>query len=171
MVSRHPVAERPVATAGAESAAGSWLRGFRMSGFTFTVLFLVVAGLVVLAPSLRVLVEQRAQIAELQQQQAEAERTVAGLQEEVDRWRDPSFLKAQARDRLLYAFPGDITYLVLDDAPVVAEGDGLPISDEIQTGQVDWVRSVVASVMSAGLSDPQPQPTETETESEASKTQ
>ncbi|MDQ4138167.1 MAG: septum formation initiator family protein [Actinomycetota bacterium] len=156
MATRHPVVERPVQEAHTESAAGSWLRGFRMSGFTLTVLGLVIAGLVVLAPSLKVLVEQRAQIAELEREKAEAESTVAQLQEEVDRWSDPSFLKAQARDRLLYAFPGDITYLVIDDATPVPEGDGLPISDEIQTGQVDWVRSLLGSVMSAGLSDPEP---------------
>jgi cell division protein FtsB len=159
MATRHPVAERPAADAPDFSAAGNWLRGFRMSGFTLTILFLVIAGLVVLAPSLRVLVEQRGQIAELERQNAEAENEVAELQEEVDRWGDPSFLKAQARDRLLYAFPGDITYLVIDDRPPLPEGDGLPISDEIQTGQVDWVRSVLGSVMSAGLSDPEPQPT------------
>jgi cell division protein FtsB len=157
MATRHPVVERPTADAHTGSAAGSWLRGFRMSGFTLTVLFLVIAGLVVLAPSLKVLVEQRAQIAELEQEKAEAEGTVAELQEEVDRWSDPSFLKAQARDRLLYAFPGDITYLVIDDATAVPEGDGLPISDEIQAGQVDWVSSMLGSVMSAGLSDPEPQ--------------
>jgi cell division protein FtsB len=127
-----------------------------MSGFTLTILFLVISGLVVLAPSLKVLVEQRSQIAELQRSNAEAQNTVEELQEEVDRWADPSFLKAQARDRLLYAFPGDITYLVIDDAAALPEGDGLPISDEIQTGQVDWVRSMLASVMSAGLSDPEP---------------
>ena len=158
MATRHPVAERPVADAPDGSAAGSWLRGFRMSGFTLTILFLVISGLIVLAPSLKVLVEQRGQIAELEQQNAEAEDQVAELQEEVDRWSDPSFLKAQARDRLLYAFPGDITYLVIDDAAPPAEGDGLAISDEIQTGKVDWVRSVLGSVMSAGLSDPEPQP-------------
>ncbi len=156
MATRHPVAERPAADPLDETAAGSWLRGFRMSGFTLTILFLVISGLVVLAPSLKVLVEQRSQIAELQSSNAEAQNTVEELQEEVDRWADPSFLKAQARDRLLYAFPGDITYLVIDDAAALPEGDGLPISDEIQTGQVDWVRSMLASVMSAGLSDPEP---------------
>jgi cell division protein FtsB len=166
MATRHPVVERSVADALTESAAGSWLRGFRMSGFTLTVLFLVIAGLVVLAPSLKVLVEQRAQIAELEQEKAQAEGTVAQLQEEVDRWSDPSFLKAQARDRLLYAFPGDVTYLVIDDAAPAPEGDGLPISDEIQTGQVDWFRSVLGSVMSAGLSDPEPQPAESEESAE-----
>ena len=171
MATRHPVVERALADVHTESAAASWLRGFRMSGFTLTVLFLVVAALVVLAPSLKVLVEQRAQIAELEQQKAEAESTVAELQEEVDRWSDPSFLKAQARDRLLYAFPGDITYLVIDDGIAVPEGDGLPISDEIQTGQVDWVRSVLGSVMSAGLSDPEPQaPGKTDEKDGASET-
>jgi cell division protein FtsB len=138
-----------------------------MSGFTLTVLFLVIAGLVVLAPSLKVLVEQRAQIAELEQQNAEAQGQVAELQEEVDRWKDPSFLKAQARDRLLYAFPGDITYLVIDDATPVPDGDGLPISDEIQTGQVDWVRSMLGSVMSAGLSNPEPLPAPSEEAAES----
>lgn len=150
--------ERAAATPpAAESDAGTWLRGIRLSGFALTVLALVVAALVVLAPSLKILVEQRATIAELEREQAKAQQSVEDLQHEVDRWSDPAFLKAQARDRLLYAFPGDITYLVIDDSPHTPTApDGLPISDEIQSSRIDWVSAVLSSAMSAGLGDADP---------------
>ena len=51
-----------------ESRPAAWLRSFRLSGFALSLLLLVVASLVVLAPSLKTLVEQRQQIAELQTQ-------------------------------------------------------------------------------------------------------
>ena len=34
--------------------------------------------------------------------------------------------------------------------------NGLPISDEIQTTQVDWMRTLLASIFTAGLTDAQP---------------
>jgi cell division protein FtsB len=144
----------PVVMPVLESPAGAWLRGLRNSGFTLTVLFLVIAALVVLAPSLKTLVEQRAEIADLRAQQAAAEAEVDDLQADVDRWSDPTFLRAQARDRLLYAYPGDVTYLVVNDDPTLAEtNDGLPISAEIQAAEVDWVQAVLSSGMTAALTD------------------
>jgi cell division protein FtsB len=152
-----PTRRIPVALPTREGGAGRWLRDLRLSGFTLTVLFLVVAALVVLAPSLRTIVEQQNRIAELQRENAAAQQDVDRLQSEVDRWSDPAFLRAQARDRLLYAFPGDITYLVIDDLPSGVDAtDGLPISTEIQSAEVDWTRAVLGSVFDAGLSDPTP---------------
>jgi cell division protein FtsB len=138
------------------SRAAAWLRNFRLSGFAITVLGLIVAALVVLAPQLKTLVEQRQQIARLEQQVQDARDDLDDLDAEVARWSDPAYVEAQARDRLYYVYPGDVTYLVLDDdaAPVVA--DEQPISAELQSTEVDWVTAFLSSVYVAGLTEAPP---------------
>ncbi|MER3394829.1 MAG: septum formation initiator family protein, partial [Microcella pacifica] len=59
----------------------------------------------------------------------------------------------QARGRLLYVYPGDISYLVIDDGLTPPSDDGQPISDEIQTTRVDWTRALLSSFVTAGLTD------------------
>jgi len=144
----------PVAMA-EESRAAAWLRNFRLSGFALSMLLLVVAALVVLAPSLKTFVEQRQQIAALEESVALAQADVDDLEAEIDRWSDPAYIEAQARDRLYYVYPGDISFLVIGDDDLPAAG-GLPISDEIQTTQVDWVRALLSTVYEAGLTDAAP---------------
>ena len=73
-----------------------------MSGFTVTVLVLIIGALVVLAPSLRILVEQQQELAALEQRVAEQQAAVEGLAVQIDRWQDPAYIEAQASDRLLY---------------------------------------------------------------------
>lgn len=146
-----------------EPRAAAWLRNFRLSGFALSILLLVVAALVVLAPSLKTLVEQQQQIAALQQQVAQQQGDVDDLQGEIDRWSDPAYIEQQARDRLYYVYPGDISFLVIggDDAP---QDGGLPISDQIQTTQVDWVRALLSTVYTAGLTDATPDQLESPTQ-------
>lgn len=151
-----PLRERArEADAPEESRAAAWLRNFRLSGFALSMLLLVVAALVVLAPSLKTFVEQQQQIAQLREQVEHAQTDVDDLNAEIDRWSDPAYIEAQARDRLFYVYPGDITFLVIGDDGSPDEG-GLPISDEIQTTQVDWVRALLSTVYEAGLTDATP---------------
>lgn len=140
----------------AEPRAAAWLRDFRLSGFTLSMLLLVVAALVVLAPSLKTFVEQRQQIAALEESVRLAREDVDDLSAEIDRWSDPAYIEAQARDRLYYVYPGDITFLVIGDADDGLDEGGLPISDVIQTTQVDWVRALLSTVYDAGLTDATP---------------
>ena len=139
-----------------ESRPAAWLRSFRLSGFALSLLLLVVAALVVLAPSLKTLVEQRQQIAELQTQLDQAQGAVKDLRGQLDRWKDPAYIESQARDRLYYVFPGDISYLVIGENAGPATSDRQPISDKIQTTKVDWMRSLLASVYTAGLTEQTP---------------
>ena len=136
-----------------ETASGHWLRSIRLSGFTFVMLGLIVFAVIVLAPSLRTLVEQQQQIAELRASVEEQEQRVDDLEKDIARWDDPAYIRAQARDRLEYVFPGDLTYLVIDDGATVTTDDGQPISDEIQTTRVDWMQSMLSSLFTAGLTD------------------
>ncbi len=139
-----------------ESRPAAWLRGFRLSGFALSLLLLVVAALIVLAPSLKTLVEQRQQIAELQAELEQAKGAVKDLKGEVDRWKDPAYIESQARNRLYYVFPGDVSYLVIGEGTTPTTHDGQPISDRIQTTQVDWMRSLLSSVYTAGLTEQTP---------------
>ncbi len=151
MANRRETQKVPVALP-EETAPERWLRGIRMSGLTLTVLALVVLALIVLAPSLKLLVEQQQEIARIQQEVDALRDDVETLEGEVDRWRDPAYIESQARDRLLYVYPGEYSYLVIDDTEVATTADGAPISDTIQTTRVDWVKSMLTSVFTAGLS-------------------
>jgi len=146
----------PVALPREESAPERWLRTLRLSGFTVLMLGLLILAVIVLAPNLRILIEQRQQIAALQAQVDQTAASVDELTGDVARWDDPAYIVSQARERLFYVFPGDVSYLVVGDPGQSATANGLPISTEIQTTKVDWLRSLVSSIYTAGLTDAQP---------------
>lgn len=140
-----------------QSARASWLRSIRLSGFTIVALIVLVLTVVVLAPSLRILVEQRQQLAALEAEVRAQQEGVKDLEEEKARWDDPSYIEAQARERLNYVYPGEISFLVIDDGQTVTTDDGQPISDELQTTKVDWMRMLMSSFLTAGLTDASPE--------------
>jgi cell division protein FtsB len=83
-------------------------------------LAVVLAALVVsLALPVREYVKQRSEIAALDQGNDERRARVAALERQLERWKDPAFVQAQARQRLQYVMPGEVGYVVLepDEAP------------------------------------------------------
>ncbi|GAA0967452.1 hypothetical protein GCM10009561_31090 [Frigoribacterium faeni] len=143
----------PVSLPSTESSATGWLRSIRFSGFSLLMLVILVLFVVILAPSLRTLVQQQQQIAAIQDEVERQKTDVADLQGDVARWSDPAYIEAQARDRLLYVYPGEYSYLVMGDSAESSDAPQAPISDELQTPQVDWIAAMTSSVLDAGLSD------------------
>ncbi|AMM20225.1 hypothetical protein AX769_08675 [Frondihabitans sp. PAMC 28766] len=148
----------PVSLPTMESAAGGWLRASRFSGFSLLMLIIIVLFVIVLAPSLRTLIQQQQQISSLQSQVQKQKSDVGDLKSDVARWNDPAYIEAQARDRLLYVYPGEYSYLVMD--PTASSGttatttpQGSQISKTIQTPKVDWVQAMTSSVLDAGLTN------------------
>lgn len=92
--------------------------------------------LVSMAVPVRSWLAQRAQIAELRTQVTEAADRVAALQVEKQRWDDPSFVAAQARDRLHFVLPGEVGYVT-----VGAEAQVDPEAAEAAAGQ-PWYSSL-----------------------------
>jgi cell division protein FtsB len=135
-----------------DSAPERWLANIRMSSFTIMIMLLVVIGVVVLAPSLKLLIEQRAQIAALQKSVDEQKHQVSTLRSQVARWDDPAYIEAQARNRLLFVAPGEYSFLVIPNKTATTTAQAQPISKHIQTTRVDWVGSLTASLFTAGLS-------------------
>lgn len=139
-----------------QSARAGWMRSIRFSWFTIATLTVLVLTVVVLAPSLRIFVQQQQELAHLSAEVQAQKDGVEHLTDERARWDDPSYIEAQARERLNYVYPGETSFLVIDDGQTVATDDGQPISAQVQTTQVDWVRTLLASVLTAGLTDDKP---------------
>ena len=67
---------------------------------------------VLLAPSVRVFIEQRSAISKLQAEIAQEQAEQDELKKEIARWDDPEYIKQQARDRIFYVMPGETRYMV-----------------------------------------------------------
>ncbi|MDH6236043.1 septum formation initiator family protein [Cryobacterium sp. CG_9.6] len=152
MATRPTVRELPPAEP-AETPVGGWLRGIHFSGFSLVMMAILVLAVVVLAPSLRTYAEQRQQISALNASVSDQQDTVDQLTAERERWNDRTYITTQARDRLSYVQPGDISFLVINDLPVAVGATDEPatVSTDIQDTKIDWLGSLFASAMTAGL--------------------
>ena len=102
-----------------------------------------------LSPSLQVLAEQRQQIAALEAELLATDEQVMLLEDQLQRWNDRVFVETQARSRLMFVYPGDITYLVLDDLPEVDDDQEVVISEDIQVANTNWRDALFASYLVA----------------------
>ena len=74
---------------------------------------------------LRVYLAQQSQIAQLEAEQAAQHEQIAQKSQELQKWKDPEYLRAQAREKLFYVRPGETPLLVLNDpAGAAAEAGG-----------------------------------------------
>ena len=134
------------------AVAAGWLGGIRFSGFSIIMMGVLVLAVVALAPSIAAYAEQRQQIAELRASVSAQEAEVQRLKEERERWNDQTFIVTQARERLYYVMPGEVSYLVIDDRSAIAKADAaLGLSAEVTESKGDWMRTLLRSVMTAGL--------------------
>ena len=152
MDQKRPAPRQPAAPE-VETPAGGWLRSIRFSGFSLVMMVVLILAVVVLAPSLRTYAEQRQQISQLSAAVADQKAEVDQLTSQRERWNDRTYVTTQARERLSYVLPGDISFLVINDLPVIAplEVDTSPVSTNIQSTTIDWLGSLFASTMTAGL--------------------
>jgi cell division protein FtsB len=117
------------------------------------ILVLVVAVLTVsYASSMRAYLQQRAHINDLKEQIAAREASIDDLEREKQRWHDPAFVEAQARDRFGYVMPGETSYVVLDENGRPLEGDQtLPdAADVLEQTPTPWYHDAWDSVLLAG---------------------
>ncbi|UFS59782.1 FtsB family cell division protein [Subtercola endophyticus] len=145
-------ASRPAAGSAGGAASTNWLRSIRFSGFTVLMLVVLVLFVVVVAPGARIFIEQRQQIADLQNSLQSAQAQNATLNSQVARWGDPAYIRAEARERLYFVMPGETAFLVLNDTQAGSAASSAPVSTSIQSTQTNWMAALFASGMTAGLS-------------------
>lgn len=120
--------------------------GARLVGFG---LVLAICVLMVL-PVARNYFNQRANLAELQQDLEAREKVNADLENQLDRWQDDKFVIAQARERLTFVFPGERPYRVMDSedfVPPQEPNSGPQIKPEVKE---PWFNTLWSSVEQAG---------------------
>lgn len=128
-----------------------------------TILILLVAGVVILSPALRVLAEQQQEISQLEDTLAASSLEVVQLEEQRERWKDPAYVETQARERLMFVYPGDITYLVIDDLESDLDNNERDISPELVHASTDWRESLLASYLIAATTSRSTEALEPET--------
>lgn len=143
----------------------------RLNSYTLALLAVILIGVFTLAPSVQIWYEQRQKIADYQAQVEQAKENLAGMQEERLRWDDEVYIRAQARDRLYFVMPGEVSFLVMD-------AEGIDISDtsgtvgemlaerrkssgfslEVLESETNWVEAILESALRAGLEEPNQEP-------------
>lgn len=115
---------------------------------------LIVVALATLVPTVNRYVVQRQQLATAQEQVAQRQSEVTDLQAAVTRWDDPAFVAAQARERLLFAMPGETQYRLTDTS-----GQDVPLTEGQQTAKAaqkqDWFDTMWTSVEGASRLRPE----------------
>jgi len=132
-----------------------------------TILAIVVVGILALAPQAQIWFQQRQQIADYQAQVQQAKADLAKMKVTRTRWEDPVYIRSQARDRLYYVLPGEVSYLVMDQggintsdvsgtmgAKLAAQRNTSEISSSILRTKKNWVNSIMESFIRAGLEEP-----------------
>jgi len=150
MVINRRLTKVPVAMAVGTNKAGVWLGSIRLSGFTMLIMGLTLLGVLILAPQLQILIEQRQQIADLRSVGASTQAELDDLTSQRARWDDPAYVRAQARDRLYYVMPGEISYLVINDVTLDPNKRVLETT-ELKNTNNDWVAGLLGSFLVAGL--------------------
>ncbi|WP_269047895.1 FtsB family cell division protein [Paenarthrobacter sp. Z7-10] len=103
---------------------------------------------VLLAPSVRNFLQQRAQIGALQQNIQSKEQQQADLKKELSRWDDPAYIKAQARDRVNMVMPGETSYWVYGaDGTVTTPSSGTDApAGKVKPTDLPWVDGLLQSI-------------------------
>lgn len=123
-------------------------RNFTGRSVAFLVVLFVAA--VLLAPTLRVFLDQQAELRAVQEDIASARELEQELTSEIARWDDPAYIKQQARERFNLVMPGEQTYMVVGGDETVADPVPAPASPSEVNPDLPWADALWDSVVRAG---------------------
>ncbi|MFD1212346.1 septum formation initiator family protein, partial [Arthrobacter sp. GCM10027362] len=139
-------ASRPVAGHAVEPVPAK-----AFSGRMLALAVVLITITVLLAPSVRVFIEQRSAISKLRDEIALEQAEQDKLKKEIARWDDPEYIKQQARDRIFYVMPGETRYMVTG-----AEGlsESKEHSSKSAPADLPWVDALWDSVKRSATDKP-----------------
>ena len=143
------------------------LRGLRLNARTLTIAVLLIYAALALTPQIQLLVETSQKISDQQALVEQAKQDLLDMKKERKRWEDPVYIRSQARDRLYYVMPGEVSYLVMDanginesdtsgtvGAMIAARSNNGKITTSVTSTKNNWVDSLVETFMRAGVEEP-----------------
>lgn len=103
-----------------------------------------------LAPPIKNYFTQRAQISALKSQVATDRTALEEARAELSTWKDPNYVKSQARERLHFVMPGERQYIVTGSEITQAEPQTTQVAKQLPEG-APWYTKLIASVTESGL--------------------
>ena len=103
-----------------------------------------------LAPPIKNYFTQRAQISALKSQVVTDRAALDAARAELELWKDPDYVKSQARERLHFVMPGERQYIVTGtDGSSSDEAAQTDVVTNLPEGQ-PWYTRMIASITEAG---------------------
>ena len=107
----------------------------------------MIAITIMLAPTVKIFLDKRAEIAGLQADIAAQQSKQNDLKRQVSRWQDPNYVKQQARDRINMVMPGETGYWVFgSDLPAGQSGGAAGAPSAQDPANLPWVDSLWESI-------------------------
>ncbi|MDR7081238.1 cell division protein FtsB [Arthrobacter ginsengisoli] len=117
------------------------------SGRMLALFVVMIAITIMLAPTVKIFFEKRAEIAALEADISAKESQQDDLRRQVSRWQDPNYVKQQARDRINMVMPGETGYWVFgSDLPAGASGGAAGAGSQQDPAELPWVDSLWESI-------------------------
>ena len=101
-----------------------------------------------LAPPTQRYFAQRAQINAVRAQVSANNQALADAAKQLELWKDPDYIKTQARERLLFVLPGERQYIVTD-VPNTQVAPTTAVAKDLPSG-VPWYNRLIASITEVG---------------------
>ena len=166
-------AERRSAPSGQRPSGSGSSRGTKYSGggsstvvaptpahsFNGRLIALIVVATLILflaAPTAKIFVDQRAQIAGLEESIAAKEAEQQQLKQQEERWSDEAYVEQQARERMFYVMPGERAYLVLG-AERTGRQAAESSAEQVEAGKPAWADGLWQSVVDSAFPRTEPE--------------
>ncbi len=117
-------------------------------GMTLAIVLFILAW--TLAPPAQRYFAQRAQINSVRAQVASNNQALADAARELEKWKDPEFIKTQARERLHFILPGERQYIVTDSTEPTSTAPSTAVAKDIPSG-LPWYNRLIASITETGV--------------------
>ncbi|MET4136591.1 septum formation initiator family protein [Pseudarthrobacter sp. PvP090] len=117
------------------------------SGRMLALFVVMIAITIMLAPTVKIFFEKRAEIAALQADISDKQAQQDELRRQVSRWQDPNYVKQQARDRINMVMPGETGYWVFgSDLPAGSASGAAGAGSAQDPAELPWVDSLWDSI-------------------------
>ena len=117
------------------------------SGRMLALFVVMIAITIMLAPTVKIFFEKRAEIAALQADISDKQAQQNELRRQVSRWQDPNYVKQQARDRINMVMPGETGYWVFgSDLPAGSSSGAAGAGSAQDPAELPWVDSLWESI-------------------------
>jgi cell division protein FtsB len=117
------------------------------SGRMLALAVVMIAITIMLAPTVKIFIDKRAEIAALEADIASRKTEQDNLKLQVSRWQDPNYVKQQARDRINMVMPGETGYWVFgSDLPAGTTSGQAGTGTAEDPANLPWVDSLWESI-------------------------